>query len=325
MHSGASTPHLETIRAESCAFRDLTPRYGDCFGTSSRLREAPSQRQCAHRIYKGQTVGQTTSRCRLGRWCCVSHIARSAAWIWLAVGLALTTPVHGQQPTPPRERPLNPLEELNTEASRARQDGPQGVRTLVDFIFDRFAGFQVPSTSSLRTRVFNADLDYRLGKHPPITEGQLVRAVNQAADRLFAPPWAKTSVDQIHILRTATHPLLPQLVGMESNGHKPFGISERMSPAEAVFVSFFLMGGKMWDNAYRVPPDDWVARIRADQTFRAEGGHASPPPADSGAHDTIVPPGVINFIDAVNAGLPSDDSVASREANTFLSNLGIRR
>jgi len=255
----------------------------------------------------------------------VRHIARSATLISLAASLALTAPVHGQQPTPRSERPSNQLEELNTQALRARQNGPQEVRTLVDRIFDTFAGFEVAATSSLRTRVFNADLDYRLGKHPPITEGQLVRAVNQAADRLFAPAWAKTSVDQIHILRTATHPLVPQLVGMESNGKKPFGISDRMSPAEAVFISFFLMGGKMWDHDYRVPPEAWVASVRAEQAFRAEGGRGSSASESSSQHVDPVPSEVINFIDAANLSLRSDDGVASREANIFLTDLGIRR
>lgn len=256
----------------------------------------------------------------------MNRVTRHLLVLPVFMAVLLPSSLEGRPQTSQREQKTTPLETLNDQATRARGNSPQEVRSLVDAIFSNFAGFDVPQASPLRTRVFNAELDFRLGKHPPIFEGQLVRAVNEAADRLFAPPWAKTNVDQIHILRTATHPVVPQLVGTETNGKKPFGISDRMSPAEAVFVSFFLMGGKMWDHAYRVPPEEWVARVRAEKTFRAEGGRDAPPAADASlAEATSVPPGVISFIDVVNKSLNSQDGVATREANAFLSNLGIRR
>jgi hypothetical protein len=173
---------------------------------------------------------------------------------------------------PVRPVPKNQFELLNEQASAARGNSESEIGKLVDRIFDRFAGVPIPSGGSIRKRVYDAELAFRHQQHPPITEGQLVRAINGAVGSISAPPWARTNLDQLHIIREFMHPMLPQLVGTTPSGKGPFGISEKMSPAEAVFLCFSLMNGKVWDQDYRMPPEEWVQRVRIAKVFQNEQG-----------------------------------------------------
>jgi hypothetical protein len=100
-----------------------------------------------------------------------------------------------------------------------------------------------------------------------------------------------------------------------------------MNPAEAVFMCLFLMGGKMWDVDYRLPPDEWVRLVRLAKVYDKEVGRSSRPVGALNINRaaTPVPPEVIAFVDLLSVGLKSESSFVSEQAHAFLTSLGIRK
>src|SRR5438046_624508 len=98
-------------------------------------------------------------------------------------------------------------------AAFAAQSGARGaVRTLVHVVFDRELPM-VRCGNRLRDRVAEAEWQFRRGAHPSIAEAMLVAVANEVLAKENAPAWARASVQEVHLLRAALRPMLPQLVG----------------------------------------------------------------------------------------------------------------
>src|SRR5258708_8678356 len=133
------------------------------------------------------------------------------------------------------------LTDLKDAAFAARTNELGDVRALTDTILDRFAIVSMPKEQPLRDRIARAEYSFRRGIQRPVSEQDAVAAMNQMARYALAPEWARTNVAQIHLFRTMLKPEVPQLVGTlpldRTKTRQPYwAISDKMSPAEAVFV-----------------------------------------------------------------------------------------
>src|SRR5437879_8812768 len=100
----------------------------------------------------------------------------------------------------------------------------------------------------------------RSGKGQAISEPALVGAINSVASIAFAPEAFKTSVEQMHAFRIMLNATIPHFIG----------ISDAMSPAEAVFLTGFLTQQKLYNPTLRLDPQEvaaWRASRPAEQTF----------------------------------------------------------
>ena len=125
--------------------------------------------------------------------------------------------------------------------------------------------------------------------------------------------WARTSVEELHLIRMAVSPELPRFVGTVDR--QLLRLSEKMSPAEAVFVVMTLGRGMvLMLDEFRDGPEAYVARIRERQL--------SPP--RSGAELHIVVAG--SALDLSNGdGFNDQHSPAATSAQRFLDQLGFPR
>jgi hypothetical protein len=225
--------------------------------------------------------------------------------------------------SPPRYE--NAFEALNREAAAARKGETAAIHEVVQQIFDTFSPFEVPASSPLRSRIERADTAYRAGAHPPVKAGALVDAINEAAAALGAPAWARTNLEQVQLFRSGLKPMVPQLVGLKPSGKGMFGISDEMSPAEAAFVGLYLLNAKMWDDGYRVPPEEWVRMMRTERVWLRENGPGGPKPPMHKASVSTPPKIVSDFESTVSVGLRDGRSAVTSRAGQFLDRLGIAR
>jgi hypothetical protein len=198
------------------------------------------------------------------------------------------------------------FEIIDGAASAAPANDEEAVRALVDAVFDRL----LPGTlcsNPFRRRVADAELKFRQGRRPFISETQLSAIANEVLVAGGAPTWARTSVAQLHLLRALLRPELPRFIGtVASENH----LSDRMSPVEVAFVALELGSGMTHGpEEFRDGPDNWVERTRTRLS--------APAPPYPSRHVLIVRSG-----DDVEGELTRNESAASRSVHWFLDRLG---
>ena len=199
------------------------------------------------------------------------------------------------------------FEIIDGAAFAAHANDKEAVRALVDAVFDRL----LPGTlcsNPFRRRVADAELRFRQGHQPSISETQLSGVANEVLVAGGAPTWARTSVAQLHLLRELLRPELPRFVGTVAS---EYHLSDRMSPVEVAFVALELGNGMtIGPEEFRHGPDSWVEHTRARLSTPA-------PPYPSRHVSLIVRAGA-----DVEGELARNDSAASRYVNQFLNRLG---
>src|SRR5206468_1905428 len=75
---------------------------------------------------------------------------------------------------------------------------------------------------------------FRRGTVAPIPEYALAEAANEVLTNAGAPSWARASVGELHLFRTAGRPELPRFIGTVESELR---LSDLMSPVEAVFLA----------------------------------------------------------------------------------------
>lgn len=191
-------------------------------------------------------------------------------------GMCLIASVTAHTQVNPNQLPLrNSFDRINQAAFEARTGTPENARTLTDQILDHVSVVLIPRDHSIRKRISVAVQSFAPGRHQPIAEKNVVIAINDLARSVGAPPWAHTNADQVRLFRTALKPRLPQLVGRippKQRTNSPWQISDEMSPAEAVFIVFYLAKGKLELPEFQVEPKEWVNKMYTQKMERRQSG-----------------------------------------------------
>jgi hypothetical protein len=203
---------------------------------------------------------------------------------------------------------IQAFEIIDGAAFAAHANDKDAVVALVDVVFDRL----LPATrcgSPFRHRVADAEMSFRRGLRPSISESQLSGVANEVLVAAGAPAWARTSVAQLHLLRELLRPELPRFIGTVAS---EYHLSDRMSPGEVAFITIELGNGMIHGpEEFRDGPDDWVERTRSLLSKPAPAhpsGYVIVRAARTGAD--------------VEAELAQNDSAASRSVHQFLDHLG---
>jgi hypothetical protein len=135
----------------------------------------------------------------------------------------------------------------------------------------------------VKERAATAEIRFRRGQHKPIAEKDLVSTINNLADRFNAPDYAKTSIEQVRMLRMALMVKSPHVVGTlpEQKGH----ISSDMSPLEAAYVTLSLILQKLHTPAFQVAPEVWH-----QQHYASKLGRSAPPESRRAVQARAGPP-----------------------------------
>ncbi len=153
-------------------------------------------------------------------------------------------------------------------------------------------------------------MSFRRGLQPSISERAWSDAANEALGTAGAPKWARTSVEEVRLLRELVRPELPRLIGIVASTYQ---LSDQLSPVEAAFLAMYLGRGLMDDGeSFGNGPDAWVEHVRAIQAS------ASVPHAPEGAIRVRRGPDL-------ERELSDQNSPWSRSAHRFLDRLGFPR
>ncbi|MDQ6652246.1 MAG: hypothetical protein M3Y84_05840 [Acidobacteriota bacterium] len=167
----------------------------------------------------------------------------------------------------------NPLTALNQRAKEAKSEDLSSIRALADEVFAATAVFQeIPpdAVEAMKDRLVHAEMGYRFGnaKQKNIEEIDVARMVNQLADTLSLPDYAKTCPLQVKHLRMSLLFYLPNFIGQEHFKEKPGGkrkvgskMTSKMSPLEAAYVALVLLQQKKDNAAFQVTSQEWRAFV----------------------------------------------------------------
>ena len=157
----------------------------------------------------------------------------------------------------------NPLAGLKEKARAAKGNDEAAVRALADDIFSLFNFDQAPAgmDDAIKERLVRAELRHRHGQGKGTPEFKVVHMVNQLADKLGAPPYARTNRLEVKRLRMGLRPYISDL-GAQSQADETKNNekhSSSMSPLEAFFVAVSLIQQKRFNAEYQLTDDEWVA------------------------------------------------------------------
>ena len=218
---------------------------------------------------------------------------------------------------PGRNRPRLAIEHVADKARAATVRRPESVRDFVNEIFARSPFAQV--SPSIVERFSRADLAFRNGQLPGVSEEDFLRAVDAIPFPPGTPDFVRTTREQTHLFRELARTLVPDFDSPELSPH---GFTETMSPAEAAFVLVNLATQKMSNPEYQVPPARWGAEVRERRSrWRRR------PPAQQGPRLEVramsVDQSAIHAL--FNVDLTDDSTDVNQEAHALLDRLGLPR
>ncbi len=93
---------------------------------------------------------------------------------------------------------------IENKAALVNPDDPDSVRALVDEVFNlrlSFPRVPAPIESVVKERLVRAEILYRKGEKPGLQEEDVVNTLNSVVDGLGGPPYLKTTLSQVRVLR----------------------------------------------------------------------------------------------------------------------------
>lgn len=154
---------------------------------------------------------------------------------------------------------------LEKRAVAAKGNDPQAVAALVDGVFSiprAFPRLPGPVESAVKNRLVQAEILYRQGKGPGVQEQDVVDTLNELVDRLGGPPYLKTTLSQVRVLRMSLAFRLPIFMGTgvaRPAGNVGESISTSMGPTQAVNLIETLIDHKIREPNLQVTPEEWEA------------------------------------------------------------------
>jgi hypothetical protein len=162
---------------------------------------------------------------------------------------------------------------LEIAASKATGQDQNSVAALVDEVFKvhHYRGY-LPAAlqNSLKNRLVDAEMSHRQGAHPGISEEAKVQVVNNVAERLGLPEYAKTNASQVRYLRM--HMAITRPIFMGEGMTRPDAkigdqINSTMSPAQAIHLIQSFGRSKIFQSDLssvtgRLGPEEYSPTIR---------------------------------------------------------------
>lgn len=145
---------------------------------------------------------------------------------------------------------------LNVKARAVNEGGGSTeVTALVDELFDTFS---TVVAADVKTRIVASELLYQSNQRDGVEEVEVVEVINGLKLRFDTPEFSKTDLYEVRKLRQALQLLAPQFVAHGRQSEQSFvnnvnpTIVEKMSPAEAVFVTLAMVHQKRSNPNYQL-------------------------------------------------------------------------
>jgi hypothetical protein len=162
---------------------------------------------------------------------------------WLAYGKA-------QESKNSRVSLPAPYAQVDEKAALLKGADEKPIRELAAAVVVLAVGDSVPDVlvSPFQELLIRAEINYRSGRKAGIPEANIVRVIDELAQRLDAPEYARTDEDEVRDTRLAISYMMPHFIvhqplaaGEESTRALPYTLNPTMSPLEAVYVARFLI------------------------------------------------------------------------------------
>jgi hypothetical protein len=173
-----------------------------------------------------------------------------------------------------------PYAQVDEKAAVLKGAEEKPIRELADAIVVWAVGDSVPDVlvSPFRELLIRAEIDYRSGRKAGIPEANIVRVIDELAQRLSAPEYARTDEDEVRDTRLAISYMMPHFIvhqplaaGEESTGGLPYTLNPTMSPLEAVYVARFLIMQKEVNESSQITREERGEVKLNVKKLRAEG------------------------------------------------------
>ena len=138
---------------------------------------------------------------------------------------------------------------IDRKALLAQSGDPQSVRDLADAVVEFNGTAETPEAvlNEFEERLTNSELKYR------------IRALNNLAQKLNAPDYARTYSGEVKLLRANSRLEMPHFTSPEGS---------TMSPLEAAYVLHLLIYQKVFNETFLLTPEERAALERQPATTR---------------------------------------------------------
>ena len=260
-----------------------------------------------------------------------------------ALWLVRSPSAHGSTPPVSQDnaQTADPLARLGRKTKATKGADPSAVRDLTDEVFNTLALSEVPvfTREAMKERVARAEVNYRQNADNAITESKVARTVNELAEKLEIPDYAKVSPAMVRIVRLGLMLDLPNFIAQDPPADKKSkkigsSINPYLSPLEATAVTMFLLQQKMLNDAFQVSHKEFFANVHAKQLhkwgeWRAEKDGTAQPIGDRQPDQKI---GVVSNSKTANIRLAAQRAAEAMSpdalfnlADSSLDTLGIKR
>lgn len=154
---------------------------------------------------------------------------------------------------------------IENKAALMNPGDPDSVRALVDEVFNlprSFPRLPAPAESVVKERLVRAEIRYRHGEKPGVQEQDIVDTLNSLVDELGGPPYLKTTLSRVRVLRVWLALGEPIFMGTKAacpDAHIGESINSAMGPMQAVNLIATLIEQKIREPNFQVTPEDWEA------------------------------------------------------------------
>jgi hypothetical protein len=233
-------------------------------------------------------------------------------------GIAFTLSSVMDARTPPSGPDKTGWDLVDQQAGVAEDNNEYSIRALTDTILN----FSVltKSPGSIRDRLYRAERGFRRGVHPPVSEADVVAAVNDLVASLHAPDFARTSATQVRAFRKSLANRYPQLVGTKRQGDD---LASMMSPAETMFVTVALYEQKIFNPAFQVSPEEWEKALAERLANPAVAAADRPRGGQQTVH--VLEPDLATFHRTLSQGVADEAGTVVRRVHAFLDRAGFQR
>src|SRR2546426_727922 len=179
---------------------------------------------------------------------------------FLALGIVSILPA-ARQPVQGQSGPdrSDPFASLNNKASAAKSGDETAIREVADEVFKTIGldSLDPDLSAPFKDRLVRAEVDYRRTGKGGVHENKVAQAINQLADRLGAPSYARTGLLQLRHLRVSLQvPLSNFIAQVPSKGSGKATINPEMSPLEAAGLTLLMLYQKVHNEDYQLTPEE---------------------------------------------------------------------
>lgn len=193
----------------------------------------------------------------------VLYLMLGSAFLAMVLMVATGESVSGR----PRKERESRQTRINKRAQDARNGDRAAIQALANETFDPadlgLGDIPEEAVEAIKNRLVKAEMDYRAGngKQKAIEERDVARMINNLADTLQLPDYAKTNSFQVRHLRLGVWPNLLKFIAQEdakerANPHVRMGlkITTKMSPLEGAYVAVLMLQQKNQNAAFQITP-----------------------------------------------------------------------